>query len=211
MTAINTSLQPSEIVLALSGGLDSVVLAHHFFDAGRSLRAVHIDVGMDSSDRERQAAKGCATRLGLQLDHIEFPGWRALSALKRGHSLPYRPSGSYAILSLVTYYARAIGCRSIALGTNAENIIARPYWPEFLAHWVRMVPLIDSSVDEQAPSFDIQTPFAKLTKREVVERGRELSVDFTKTWSCFRGGARPCGECRSCQEREIAFLDANHD
>jgi 7-cyano-7-deazaguanine synthase len=38
--------------------------------------------------------------------------------------------------------------------------------------------------------------------------GLELGVPFGETWSCYRGGLKPCGTCDSCLLRAKAFGDA---
>ena len=56
----------------------------------------------------------------------------------------------------------------------------------------------------------IHTPLIKLSKREIIELGGELGVDFGLTHSCYdpdeRG--RPCGICDSCRLRLTGFTDA---
>jgi len=32
-----------------------------------------------------------------------------------------------------------------------------------------------------------------------------LGVDYTRTWSCYKGGAVHCGKCGTCVERREAF------
>ncbi len=43
------------------------------------------------------------------------------------------------------------------------------------------------------------------TKAEVVERGLMLHVPYELTWSCYEGGAEPCGKCGTCIDRAEAF------
>jgi 7-cyano-7-deazaguanine synthase len=35
--------------------------------------------------------------------------------------------------------------------------------------------------------------------------GIELEVDFSHTWSCYKGGDEPCGVCGTCRDRKAAF------
>ena len=39
-------------------------------------------------------------------------------------------------------------------------------------------------------------------------RKLKLGVDFGHTWSCYRGGEKPCGTCPTCVERTTAFHEA---
>ena len=48
-------------------------------------------------------------------------------------------------------------------------------------------------------------PFIALRKEEIAARGAELGVDFSRTWSCYKGGEIHCGKCGTCVERREAF------
>ena len=51
-------------------------------------------------------------------------------------------------------------------------------------------------------------PFIECDKTEITRRGAALGVDFSRTWSCYKGGTIHCGECGTCVERREAFLRA---
>ena len=34
-----------------------------------------------------------------------------------------------------------------------------------------------------------------------------MGVDYSKTWTCYRGAEKACGECPTCIERLKAFSD----
>ena len=48
-------------------------------------------------------------------------------------------------------------------------------------------------------------PFIALRKEDIAARGAELGVDFSRTWSCYKGGEIHCGKCGTCVERREAF------
>ena len=58
----------SPLVVALSGGADSAVLAWAVREDGREARAVHVHHGWPGSDRMEAAATAVADRLGMDLD-----------------------------------------------------------------------------------------------------------------------------------------------
>jgi 7-cyano-7-deazaguanine synthase len=51
-------------------------------------------------------------------------------------------------------------------------------------------------------------PFISMTKADVAGRGQALGVDFSHTWSCYKGGTLHCGTCGTCVERREAFIVA---
>lgn len=54
----------------------------------------------------------------------------------------------------------------------------------------------------------LHTPLQWMTKDQVVSRGHELGVDFSKTWSCYSGQESHCGVCPTCRSRREAFKKA---
>jgi 7-cyano-7-deazaguanine synthase len=55
---------------------------------------------------------------------------------------------------------------------------------------------------------EIIAPFIKLKKADIAKRGAELGVDFSKTWSCYKGQEEHCGRCGTCVARKEAFKNA---
>ena len=55
---------------------------------------------------------------------------------------------------------------------------------------------------------DVRTPLIDLTKAEIVRLGVDLGVPLELTWSCYLGGAHPCGRCDACRLRAKGFAEA---
>jgi 7-cyano-7-deazaguanine synthase len=51
-------------------------------------------------------------------------------------------------------------------------------------------------------------PFISMTKADIASRGHSLGIDFSQTWSCYKGDAIHCGTCGTCVERREAFIVA---
>jgi len=47
-----------------------------------------------------------------------------------------------------------------------------------------------------------------MDKTAIARRGAELGIDFSETWSCYKGGEIHCGTCGTCVERREAFISA---
>ena len=48
-------------------------------------------------------------------------------------------------------------------------------------------------------------PLVSLNKAGVVKIGLELGTPYNLTWSCYKGGEKPCGKCGTCIDRANAF------
>jgi 7-cyano-7-deazaguanine synthase len=55
---------------------------------------------------------------------------------------------------------------------------------------------------------EVIRPFISMNKAEIAKLRRELGVDFSKTWSCYKGNDVHCGKCGTCVERREAFMNA---
>ncbi|WXG39477.1 MAG: 7-cyano-7-deazaguanine synthase QueC [Candidatus Freyarchaeum deiterrae] len=54
----------------------------------------------------------------------------------------------------------------------------------------------------------IETPLLYKGKKEIAELGTQLNAPLEWTWSCYKGGEVPCGECDSCILRAKGFEEA---
>jgi len=48
-------------------------------------------------------------------------------------------------------------------------------------------------------------PLVRLNKAGVVSLGLSLNTPYHLTWSCYKGGDKPCGKCGTCIDRAKAF------
>ncbi|UXD21503.1 queuosine biosynthesis protein QueC [Ignicoccus pacificus DSM 13166] len=55
----------------------------------------------------------------------------------------------------------------------------------------------------------IYAPFIHRRKSDIVKTALELNVPLELTWTCYRGGERPCGRCPACYTRLRAFMEAS--
>lgn len=52
---------------------------------------------------------------------------------------------------------------------------------------------------------ELDAPYVDMKKEDILKRGLELGVDYSLTWSCYKGGQKACGRCGTCTERIEAF------
>ena len=58
------------------------------------------------------------------------------------------------------------------------------------------------------PGIQILAPYTDITKADIAMKGKALGIDYTKTWSCYKGGEHHCGKCGTCVERREALAAA---
>lgn len=51
----------------------------------------------------------------------------------------------------------------------------------------------------------LKAPLVNMNKAQVVKTGLELGTPYELTWSCYKGGDKPCGKCGTCIDRANAF------
>ena len=54
----------------------------------------------------------------------------------------------------------------------------------------------------------VKAPYTLLSKADIALRGKRLGIDYSTTYSCYRGGEKHCGRCGTCLERRQALRDA---
>lgn len=48
-------------------------------------------------------------------------------------------------------------------------------------------------------------PYVLISKRNIALIGKDLNIDYTKTYSCYNGGEYHCGTYGTCVERKEAL------
>ena len=71
-----------------------------------------------------------------------------------------------------------------------------------------MLPLSNKVGVQYGVDIRVETPLLHMGKKEIVELGMTLKAPLEWTWSCYEGGAVPCGICDSCLLRAKGFREA---
>lgn len=206
-------------VVTVSGGLDSVTLAHALADDGADLVALSFDYGQRHA-KEIDFAARCADRLGADHHIVDLHSVGVLltgSALTdpavevpEGHytdasmAATVVPNRNAIMLSVAVGVAVARGADAVATAVHAGDHAVypdcRPAFIEAAEHEARVAN--EGFIKD---GFRVLAPFLHVTKEEIVRRGAALGVPFAQTWSCYLGGERHCGRCGTCVERREAF------
>ena len=207
-------------VVILSGGLDSTTCAGVAAGTGSELVCLTFDYGQRHR-RELGSAARVADFYGAEHLTVAFDsrqwGGSALTAdieLPKGReideSIPvtYVPARNTIFLSVALAVAEARDADNVYMGVNALDYSGYPDCrPEYIAAFQTMANLAMKRAVEGRP-VEILTPLVDFTKADVVRLGVEVGAPLELSWSCYDGGATPCGECDSCVLRAKGFAEA---
>ncbi len=218
-------------VVLLSGGMDSAVVLACMKRDGFDCIALSFDYGQRhrielACARRVAAAIGVIEHLVQSLD-LRAVGASALTADipvpkdgsgdSAGGKIPitYVPARNTLFLTYALAVAEARGALDIALGINAVDYSGYPDCrPEFIDSFETLANLatrvgVEGAARGERP-FKIHTPLIALSKREIVQLGASLRVDFSMTTSCYdpMPDGSSCGRCDACVLRARGFAQA---
>lgn len=81
----------------------------------------------------------------------------------------------------------------------------RPEYYDVIAESLRLGSKLGT---QYSVPFRIETPLIDKTKADIVRLACDVNAPLEHTWSCYAGGARPCGLCDSCILRAKGFEEA---
>lgn len=213
-------------VCLLSGGLDSSVALAIARAEGFDLHALTIRYGQKHA-RELESARQVATSLGVRdhrlvdvdlgaiggsalTDAIEVPKGRSREQISAGVPSTYVPARNTIFLSIAMGWAEVLGAHDIFFGANVLDYSGYPDCrAEFIEAFERLA-VVATGAGLRGAKLKIHAPLLRLTKAQIIIRGRELGVDLALTWSCYDPASegRACGRCDSCQIRREGFREA---
>jgi 7-cyano-7-deazaguanine synthase len=218
---------PRPAVLLLSGGLDSTTMLAYAVSHGFDVHAMTFRYGQRHAfeiDAARRVARAHGVRDHVVVDidlrtfggsaltsDIAVPKDRSADAMAHGIPVTYVPARNTIFLSFCLAWAEVLGATDIFIGVNALDYSGYPDCrPEYIAAYERMANLATRGGVEGTTPMKIQTPLLHLTKREIVQLGLSLGVDYAITLSCYDPGpdAEACGHCDACRLRLKGFAEA---
>ena len=203
-------------VIIVSGGMDSITLLHDYKD--RIALGISFDYGSNHNAKEIPFAELHCKRLGIK--HITIPlefmhKYFKSSLLEGGDAIPeghYEdenmkstvvPFRNGIMLAIAAGIAESNGLDHVMIANHGgDHAIYPDCRPEFISAM---------SSATSAGSYNgvtVIAPYTSITKGDIARRGKELGIDYTETWSCYKGGDKHCGKCGTCVERKEALRDA---
>ena len=207
-------------IVVISGGMDSVTLAHVLRDQALDLHFVSFDYGQRHV-KELDMVQYWASEWDVPWDVVDLSSVTKLLAGSGSVLVDHEidvPDGHYAeatmkatvvpnrnaiMLSIATGIAVAQGASFVAAGMHAgDHFIYPDCRPQFIRSFNQSMQLAN---DGFWGGGKIVAPFIEYTKADIVETGVQRGVDYEMTWSCYKGGEKHCGTCGTCVERKEAF------
>lgn len=203
-------------VIIVSGGMDSITLLYDHKD--EIALGISFDYGSNHNAREIPFAKMHCERLGIKhiTINLDFMHQYFKSSLLDGADAI--PEGHYAddnMKSTVVPFRNGI-MLSIAIGIAESNNLDQVFianhggdhtiYPDCRPEFIKA---IDSAANAGTyNNVKVIAPYTQITKSDIARIGKKLGIDYTKTWSCYKGGEIHCGKCGTCVERKEALAEA---
>ena len=210
-----------KVIVLLSGGMDSVTALYQAAENYEVVGTVSFDYGSKHNHKEIPFAKFHSEKLGVTHQVIELQFIEKLfnsALLKNENEIP---EGHYAdkvmkktvvpfrngiMLSIVCGYAESIDAQGVVIAAHSgDHAIYPDCRNDFMEAMAAAMKL------GTYENIELLSPFVNIDKTEITRIGNRLGVDFSKTWSCYKGQELHCGVCGTCFERKEAFEQAGVD
>ena len=205
-----------DALLVLSGGMDSTTMLYEYADS--IALAVNFNYGANHNAREAECARLNCRKLGIELVEIDlsFMGRHFESSLLSGADAI--PEGHYEdanmrstvvpfrngiMLSVAAGLAESRGLRAVMIANHGGD---HAIYPDCR---VGFINAMNAAISEGTyEHIELRAPYTGLTKADIACRGARIGVDYSLTYSCYKGGRQHCGRCGTCVERREALIAA---
>ena len=206
-------------VIILSGGMDSVTLLYDYQE--RIALAITFDYGSNHNKREAACAALHCQRLGIE--HIIIPldfmaRYFKSSLLEGAEAIPEGDYNDENIHSTVVPFRNGI-ILAIAAGLAESRELTRVMMANHFGDHVIYPDCSEEFVRHMSSAMTAGTyvgvqvlaPYTTISKTDIARIGKRLGIDYSLTYSCYKGGPRHCGRCATCRERMQALREAGID
>lgn len=203
-------------VMLLSGGMDSVTCLYHVNKTRDVVATLSFDYGSKHNEREIIYAIHHSEKLGiphfiiplkfiseywrssLVSEDIEIPEGHYEDEMMKKTVVPFRNG---IMLSIATGFAESREAQMLVIAAHAGDHAIYPDCREDF-----MKAMAEAMRLGTYASIVLFRPFIRNTKSEICRKGKELGVDYSLTYSCYKGREKHCGKCGTCVERREAFI-----
>ena len=183
-------------VVILSGGMDSTTLLYDAINQGFEVYALSFNYNQKHK-KELDVAKMTCESLGVphKIMDLSILNELAPSSLTRddwevpeGHYADENmkqtvvPNRNMVMLSLATSYTIGIDATMLFYGAHSgDHDIYQDCRAEFVEQLSKTIQLCDWN------PVTLEAPYLEIDKGDIVIKGKELGVDYSLTWTCYKG------------------------
>lgn len=206
-----------DVVMALSGGMDSTTMLAKFIEDGLSVLCVNFQYGSKHNAMEAKAFDAVVKYYNVPTITVDmtttFANMKSnllLSgdAIPEGHyaasnmSKTVVPGRNSIFATVMMGIAESIGAQYIALGVHQGD---HQIYLDCRAEYVDALDVLVRIATEH--KIQVIAPFINTDKTGICRVGTKLKVPYELTRTCYTENEVACGKCGSCCERLTAFAD----
>jgi 7-cyano-7-deazaguanine synthase len=198
---LDPTVNHRSVVILLSGGIDSMLLAHMTKEEARLDSCVFVDYGQPAAVAEGIAANSWCLANDIPIRHFLCPIDATELASGVGEKGPRVVAGRNLVLvALAVHHAKSRGVGNVWIGANWDDK------DEYDDCTVRFVHNLSQACHA---GYDVRlaAPYAGTDRKTMADEARDRGLDLSSAWSCYEPTpeGNQCGECNSCRSRR-AFL-----
>ena len=177
--------------------------------------AVTFDYGSNHNAKEITWAKVHCERLKIKhiVIKLDFMHKYFTSSLLEGADAI--PEGHYAdenmkstvvpfrngiMLSIAAGIAESNGLKKVLIANHGGD---HTIYPDCRPAFIKAMN--EATENGTYVNVSICAPYTNITKADIARIGKRLGIDYSETWSCYKGGEKHCGKCGTCIERKEAL------
>lgn len=196
-------MRKKDVVVLLSGGLDSTVAAASALAAGSLRACLCVRYGQPHMEAEMMAARKWCTDNVVErvLLDVNMPRVEAMHTGVGMAGPRVMPGRNLVLIAHAVQWAAANDCATVLIGACKDDAAN---YPDCRPKFVEAANALASVY-----GVEVRAPWLYHTKADVVEFARIFKVDIAATWSCYEPlavgfGFAPCGTCDACRLRDAA-------
>ena len=209
-------------VVLFSGGLDSTTVLVYALKQGYDVYPLTFSYGQRHAIEIKQSER-TLEKYGLlnrqTILSIDLTPFVNCSLINKNLEVPefaenripstYVPSRNLIFLSVASGFAETLCAEKIFIGVNSVDYSGYPDCrPEFVEAFNKTIAVGTKQGVESG--IEVVAPILNMSKKEIVELGMSLGVDYSLTHSCYNPtpDGLSCGVCDSCRLRLEGFRQA---
>ena len=180
------------VLVLLSGGIDSTVLAKHYLDKGWDVSSMFVNHNQPLDDLEYTKFREISSLLEIPIKVYSYSDFQ--------YDGFFGPCRNAFLLTLAVNEAYHLKIGNVAIGVcHGEYLDTRP---EFIDRFNFMLEMCLKD-----PIY-VLAPFAHWSVERVIKYGIKIGAPLHLTVSCMSlKDGKPCGECHKCRIRQKWGID----